>query len=169
MEGGISDGDSVVVCAIINSMKVKTTKSGAQMAFLEIEDLTSGCEAIVFPKVYTTFSSKLQEGGIVVIRGSASVRTDEKPKLTVDEVMLLDDIELKKFSKVYVRMETNNKEMISSLKNIAIVNKGNIPVILYFNDEKKYISTPDEYNVNMSEKCAKSLEMLFGKGNVIAK
>ena len=139
------------------------------MAFLEIEDLTATSEAIVFPKVYTAFSGKLREGNIVVIRGSASVRSDEKPKLTVDEVMLMDDIEVKSFSKVYVRMETNNKDLISALKNVAETNPGSIPVILYFNDEKKYVSTPKEFSVNMTEKCAKSLEKLFGKSNVIAK
>ncbi len=169
VEGGISDGDSLAVCAIINSMKVKTTKSGAQMAFLEIEDITGTAEAIVFPKVYATFSGKLKEGGIVVIRGAASVRADEKAKLTVDEVMLIDDIELKSYSKVYVRMETNNKDLISALGDLASRNRGTIPVILYFNDEKKYVSTPKEYSVNMSKKCAKSLEKLFGTGNVIAK
>ena len=169
VEGGVSDGDSLTVCVIINSMKVKTTKSGAQMAFLEVEDITGTVEAIVFPKVYTAFSSKLKEGEIVVIRGSASVRVDEKPKLTVDDVMLMDDVETKTISKVYVRMNTNSKETILSLKEIADKNRGNIPVILYFNDEKKYVSTPKEYCVNMSEKCAKSLENLFGKGNVIVK
>jgi len=78
-------------------------------------------------------------------------------------------VEIKTISKVYVRMNTNSKETILSLKEIADKNRGNIPVILYFNDEKKYVSTPKEYCVNMSEKCAKSLENLFGKGNVIVK
>ncbi|MBQ7974951.1 MAG: DNA polymerase III subunit alpha [Clostridia bacterium] len=169
VEGGVSDGDSMLICAIINDMKVKTTKSGAQMAFLEIEDMTGTVEAVVFPKVYASFSGKLKEGRVVVIRGSASVRTDEKPKLTAEEIMCIDDIEIRAYSKVYVRMEKNSPELISSLRAISAENKGNIPVILYFNDEKKYVSTPPEFQINMSEKCAKSLENLFGKGNVIAK
>ncbi len=169
VDGGVADGTSMTLCAIINSKKIKTTKSGAQMAFLEIEDSTGTAEAIVFPKIFKAHASKLMEGSVVMLSGSASVRSDETPKLTVEDVKNIDDVQARQISKLYIRLATNSSEAVRVLASIAGRNNGNIPVILYFADEKKYVSAPSQYNVNCSEECIIQLKKAFGDNNVITK
>ena len=169
VQGGISDGDSIIICAIISSKKVKTTKSGSQMAFLEIEDAAGSIEAIVFPKIYKSFYKKLEQGEAVMIKGTASIRADEKPRITVEEVTYLDDLEMPVCSKVYIRTRSDAREKIKALSEISSKYRGYIPVILYFEDAKKYISTPAEYSLDMSDECSNALDLLFGGQNVIKK
>ena len=169
VDGAVADGDSMTICAIINSKKVKTTKSGAQMAFLEIEDSTATAEAIVFPKIFKKYSGLLNPGDVVVLQGSASVRSDETPKLTVEQISSIDNISATAYSKVYIRLETNSADAVNKLAAIAGDNRGAVPVILYFSDEKKYVSTPDKYKLNLSDGCRNLLEKTFGENNVIFK
>ena len=50
VEGGLKDGDMMIICAAIASRKNKTTRSNAQMAFLNVEDVYGSVECIVFPE-----------------------------------------------------------------------------------------------------------------------
>ncbi len=169
VQGGIRDGDSVNICAIIASKKIKTTKNGSQMAFLEVEDAGGTIEAIVFPKIYKSFYKKMEQGEAVLLKGSASIRIDEKPRITVEEVILLDDIDVRSYSKVYIRTRSDCADKLKALAEIAAKNRGNVPVILFFDDTKKYVSTPDSYSLNLSADCKNDLDALFGKDNVIEK
>lgn len=65
VEGGLQDGDMMIICAAIASRKNKTTRSNAQMAFLNVEDVYGSVECIVFPKVLNEFSPLLQEDNLV--------------------------------------------------------------------------------------------------------
>ena len=90
VEGGLKDGDMMIICAAIASRKNKTTRSNAQMAFLNVEDVYGSVECIVFPKVLNEFSPLLQEDNLVAIACRLSIREDEAPKILMQSVQLLD-------------------------------------------------------------------------------
>ena len=90
VEGGLQDGDMMIICAAIASRKNKTTRSNAQMAFLNVEDVYGSVECIVFPKVLNEFSPLLQEDNLVAIACRLSIREDEAPKILMQSVQLLD-------------------------------------------------------------------------------
>jgi len=168
VDGGVSDGDKVVICAVINSKKVKTTKSGSQMAFLQIEDSTGTVEAIVYPKVYQAYSRILDLGKVVAVRGTASVRTDEKPKLVADEIMPLDNIETASV-KVYIKLPSGGNDEIKTLEKNIVSVRGKAPLILYFSDVKKYVTTPESFCVDAGENAINHLKHIYGENNVIVK
>ncbi len=91
VEGGLQDGDMMIICAAIASRKKKTTRSNAQMAFLNVEDVYGSVECIVFPKVLNEFSPLLQEDNLVAIACRLSIREDEAPKILMQSVQLLDE------------------------------------------------------------------------------
>ena len=91
VEGGLKDGDMMIICAAIASRKNKTTRSNAQMAFLNVEDVYGSVECIVFPKVLNEFSPLLQEDNLVAIACRLSIREDEAPKILMQSVQLLDE------------------------------------------------------------------------------
>jgi DNA polymerase-3 subunit alpha len=56
------------------------------MAFLGIEDMVGGVEAIVFPNVYEKCAAAIFEDAIVVLRGKLSFKDEEIPKIIVDKI-----------------------------------------------------------------------------------
>lgn len=167
--GGIADGDKIIICAVINTQKVKTTKNGSQMAFLEIEDSTGAAEAIVYPKVFMQYRGFIRPQSAVVMRGTASVRTDEKPKLIVSDVTPIDNVEIKSKEKLYIRMKENSPSALEGLLANIRFYRGSVPVILYFSDTGKYVSTPPEFSVDSSEEAISALGRIYGAENVILK
>ncbi|MBD2413755.1 DNA polymerase III subunit alpha [Nostoc calcicola FACHB-389] len=86
------------LCAVVmlNIVKKVVTKKGDQMAILQIEDLTTQLEAVVFPKTYERISSLLQVDTRLIIWGKVDRRDDQtqfiledaEPVETVQMVMV---------------------------------------------------------------------------------
>ena len=84
----IRDGAVVKVGAIVNSRKLKSTRGGEMMAFVQLEDTSGGIEMLVFPKVLAACSAKLVEGNIVMVRARVSMREEEDAKLIAESAAL---------------------------------------------------------------------------------
>ncbi|MGJ4849833.1 DNA polymerase III subunit alpha [Bacillota bacterium Meth-B3] len=84
------DGRQVAMGGLIIDKRLKATRSGAMMAFVQLEDLYGVTEALVFPRVYERLGQQLEPGRAVVMTGKLSVREDEAPKLLLDGVRALD-------------------------------------------------------------------------------
>ena len=81
-----SDGDTVRLLALVDSLKQKMTKSKETMAYASIEDLYGAMEMLVFPKTLSHYSNLLKEGAALIVTGRISVREEEEPKLLCDAV-----------------------------------------------------------------------------------
>jgi DNA polymerase-3 subunit alpha len=84
------DRSEVVVGGLITALKRTTTKNGAAMAFLTLEDQTGGVEVIVFPKTYDQSTLALRRDAVVVVRGRLDV-ADQQSKVLADAVIPLDE------------------------------------------------------------------------------
>lgn len=78
---------------IVAEKKLKATRSGNMMAFVQLEDMLGTTEVLVFPKVYERVSALLEQDAPVVMAGKLSVREDESPKLLLDNVAPLDQMD----------------------------------------------------------------------------
>ncbi len=86
-DGGLShDGAVVEMAGMISEKRLKATKSGGMMAFVQLEDLRGATEALIFPRVYEKYQTMLEPETLVVLRGRLSVREEESPKLIPEEV-----------------------------------------------------------------------------------
>jgi len=85
------DGRYVEMAGILAEVKGKSTKKGAYMGFLTLEDLTGQIECLVFPKVYEKYQGMLAADDIVVLTGKLSIREEESPKLLVDKCVPLEE------------------------------------------------------------------------------
>jgi len=86
------DGAKVAVGGILAGLKPVTTRAGANMAFLTLEDQTGQVEVVVFPRVLQTCARLLREEQPLLVRGRLQVQ-EEDVKLLADEVALLRDDE----------------------------------------------------------------------------
>ena len=93
-DGGMSwDQKQVRMGGIITEKKLKAARSGNMMAFVQLEDMYGTTEVLVFPKVYERVSALLTEDAPVVMSGKLSVREEESPKLLLDRVAPLSDVD----------------------------------------------------------------------------
>ncbi len=90
---GIQDNTRVQIAAIVNSRRLKTTRSGEMMAYVQLEDTSGGIEMMVFPKTLTSYSTKLTEGAVLLIKGRVSMREDESAKLIAEGIYTPEEYE----------------------------------------------------------------------------
>lgn len=74
------------LCAVVmlNNVKKVVTKKGDPMAILQIEDLSTQTEAVVFPKTYERISSLLEVDARLIIWGKVD-RRDDKNQFIVED------------------------------------------------------------------------------------
>ena len=164
-DGGMSwDQKTVRMGGLIAEKKLKATKSGGMMAFVQLEDMVGVTEVLVFPRVYERESALLQQDAAVVMSGKLSVREDEAPKLLLDRVAPLKDVDAlpagrprqdpapraysapsRPARKLYLKLTAATRD--AALRILAET-PGGICVMLYMADEKKTYQAPREYWVD---------------------
>lgn len=84
------DGKQVVVGGVIVDTREITTKNGAKMAFVKIEDEHSETEIILFPSTYQQTIGLWERDRIVIVRGKVNAK-DREGNLIQDVKILADD------------------------------------------------------------------------------
>ncbi|MBD2500920.1 helix-hairpin-helix domain-containing protein [Anabaena azotica] len=87
--------EDIRLCVIVmlNGVKKVMTKKGDPMAILQIEDLTSQSEAVVFPKTYERISFLLQVDARLIIWGKVD-RRDEQTQLIVEDAEPVETLQM---------------------------------------------------------------------------
>jgi len=76
----------VKLVAVINRIKtIRTKKDNSLMAFVTLEDESGQIDSVIFPKVYDTVASFIQENMPVYLEGKISLRNDEK-SILIDNI-----------------------------------------------------------------------------------
>jgi DNA polymerase-3 subunit alpha len=89
----------VRIGGVIKGVRPVVTKTGKAMAFVQLEDLTSTIEVIVFPRVFDERRHLLLSDTVVIVRGKVDARAGsgdeeeraEAPKIIADEILAFDD------------------------------------------------------------------------------
>lgn len=84
------DGRSVVVGGAINDVREITTKNGAKMAFVKLEDKFAELELILFPNSYQQTMGLWQRDQVVLVRGKVSAK-DREGNVGEEVKILVDD------------------------------------------------------------------------------
>ncbi|MCD3244933.1 DNA polymerase III subunit alpha [Clostridium botulinum C] len=161
----IKDGDKVIIGGLITNVTRKITKTNSMMAFINLEDLYSSIEVIIFPKTLERFNNTIMEDEIVLVKGRVTKREDEQPKILCDYIEKVVNFSNKKF---YIQVEKKRdvKPTINQIKSIAIRNNGNIPIYICTKDERKKYLISREYWVNNTEEVVNILKQLYGNENI---
>lgn len=68
------DNKTVTIGGVVTAVRSITTKNGAKMAFVKIEDKTGECELIVFPGVYEKLNSVWEQDQVVLAKGKVNYK-----------------------------------------------------------------------------------------------
>jgi DNA polymerase-3 subunit alpha len=138
----------VSVAGVITSVRQHRTKKGDPMAFVEIEDMQTSRELVVFPRTYTASLDDLVEGNLVIVRGKvdASGRT---PKILADNISTkLPDITEAKDS-------LPNQNRSNNMGNVTMIAENSMPydamdngTQFYMEEENPFLNQPPIMNEN---------------------
>ena len=165
------DKQPVAIAGIVTKKTVKTTKNGDSMAFVTGEDRTGEIEVVVFARQYLGSAGLLVTESPIVVRGTISVRDEEKPKILMNscERLLTDD----EFAKdrpqtLYLRVaSTDTPAAVQALAELRHA-PGDRPVVLYDISHARYVRLAD-CKVHISDSLCGTLAALLGPDNVVVR
>lgn len=176
-EGGISyDQRAVSMGGIVAERKLKATKNGNMMAFVQLEDMYGSTEVLVFPKVFERVGHILQKDAPVLLTGKLSVREEDAPKLLLDRAEPLNGGAMPQPAacvperrpaerRLYLKLpEEKRKDALGILEQTP----GRIPVVLCPTDSGRAQRAPERYWVDEGYDFF-ALANLLGEENVVYK
>ena len=180
------DGRNVSVLCEIESIRTKVTKNNETMAFVNIEDMSSTLEMLVFPKVLTRYSQKLRENSIFIVTGRISFREEEQPKLLLSDVYEVDEYSSQNSAAtserttapederqlpktVYLRFSGKDDKNIERISALLRLFSGSLPVHFYYQDTKQQVLVPRSMFAEEGDYLKNRLIDLLGNSNVVYK
>ena len=165
------DGQRVVIAGVISNYKTRTTRNNTLMAYVNLEDDTSGIELLCFSRVLEESGSYIRENAAVLARGKISVRDEKEPQLMVDAIMpLQDNMEMqergeKREKRLYLRFPNREDPRLRKVKLVLSMFPGEEQIILYFEDCKKRVGTRGQCHPALIQDLTERL----GQENVVLK
>jgi DNA polymerase-3 subunit alpha len=130
---GLEKGASVELCAIITSIVRKTNREGKYWAALKLDDGRGTADAMVFANRYDELLSALREDAAVFIRAAALPEESGPPKLSIQEMVNLEDKRVDLPSLISIRIwlkDETSTEKASALNELFVRKRGSTEVRL---------------------------------------
>jgi len=161
------DGQRLTLAGTVASVKKKTTKTNAMMAYVNLEDDSGTLEVIVFPSALERWGDVLTADEAVLLKGRLSLRDDREPQLICDEALRLSNAEREQpaapaASRLFVRLPSFEGHDYVKLKAILTMFPGNMPMVLCSLDSDRREKTGCQNHPLL----LRELERLYGKDNV---
>ncbi len=175
------DGTTLRVLCMVTSLRVQTTKSGAKMAYVGLEDLYGAIEMVAFPKLYAQQEELLQAGQVVLVTGRLDIQEEKEPKLLGERVELVPEQVTAPIEKpappptvakstpragVYLRLPTERGPEQDRARLVLSTSPGDTPVYIRFADSGRMVRTPSDWWVTPHADLLDALRVALGKENV---
>ena len=137
----------VIACGLLKSRRDITTKKGDRMAFIQLEDMESHAEIVLFPKTFKKVEQWLDSYHVFMIKGAVDITSQQKCKIKADECVPIELLlqEWPTISKVSLTMPPRITD--AQMKRIKeLLGKGKIPLELIFheNGQKLRLTTKEK-------------------------
>lgn len=166
----VQDNQEVSVAGILTNLKTNIDKKGKQMAFATLEDFLGQVELVIFSDIFEKFREQIYTDALIWARGRASTKEGEKPKIIVNHLVPLEELNQKLPAKLHLQLGKQDLDSSSfdNLKKLLAFSQGNTPVFLHVftaNQEKVNVRLKN-VAVLLSEKLLVDLKQLLGEENV---
>jgi len=177
-ESRFEDDQIISVAGIVQSIKMKTTRSNSMMAYVTVEDDTAAIEMLAFSNVLNQYGGYLRENSPVVVTGRLSLRDDKEPQIVINRARPISDFEhaapepdpaarpsTPKTGTLYLRLPREDDKLFPKIKAILNMFPGDSGVVLYFADSGKRRGT----RCVLMDSMLTELKNVLGEGNVVLK
>jgi DNA polymerase-3 subunit alpha len=163
--------DEIQVAGMILGLKVQKSKRDQKLyAQAALEDATGKIDLICFSREYEKLSGKLKMEAPVVVRGVLMGEEDAAPKISINAIQALEEVEVKLPSGVRIRvnLERATEETLVGLKSAADAAPGPGKVMLHLEMKGEYavILEPEGMSVAADRGWVERVEALVGRGMV---
>lgn len=157
------ENGNVDVGGMISKMRSIYTKKGQPMAFLTLEDLTGSVEVVVFPELYEKHRDILEEDRVVITRGKPDIREEEEVKIIGEEIKPLP----REPRQLFIKIDSGkDRSHLYRLRELLNNQRGELPVYLYFEDQKKTILLDETYWAHDDPEFVSMLQNAMGADSV---
>jgi DNA polymerase-3 subunit alpha len=165
--------DEIQVAGIIHGLRVqKTKREGKLYAQGSLEDASGKIEIVCFPRDYERLSEQLKIETPVLVRGTITGDEDSAPKISVNGIMALEQVQVKLPSGIRIRINLDRatEQLLAELKSAADAAPGPGKVMLHLERKGEYavILEPEGMSVTADRGWMERVEELIGKGTVQA-
>ncbi len=178
-EKGFQDDQIVSVAGIVQSVKMKTTRSNSMMAYVTVEDDTAAMEMLAFSNVLNQYGGYLRENSPVVITGRLSIRDEKEPQIVINRARPMSDYanqepvpepEMPRENRIhqgtlYLRLPTEDNKLYPKIKAILNMFPGESGVVLFFEDTRQRRGT----RCVIMDSMLTELKNVLGEANVVLK
>ena len=104
---GLAKNSEVALCGILTGIQRRRSKEGKLWASMQIEDLEGAADAMVFSTQYERLMSALTEDKAVLVRGLALPEENAPPKISVQEIVPLENARVNLPALISIRIPVN--------------------------------------------------------------
>ncbi|SFV85832.1 DNA polymerase III alpha subunit [hydrothermal vent metagenome] len=153
----------VRVLALISELRYRSTRSGAQMALINVEDSTTLLNAVVFSKVLESVSEALVADTVVVLSGKINKDYRDEWQLVVDKVEGVDAVKEKYARSFEILLNHKHQTLFEPLSVLLKQNPGQCPVKFRYqvNNAQGSVITRD-YFVKPDQQLIDAVDALLG-------
>jgi len=162
--------ENITTAGIISSVRVLKSKKGDFYAQGTLEDMAGSVEMIVFPEAYRRLQDKVKLEVPVLIRGGLRIEEGANPKLTVNDIIPLDDakVPLARSLRIRIPLGTASEFTVDALHLLCAQRRGEARVL--FDVERPgdfmVVMEAEGYNVQPDRNFIARVEELCGRGAV---
>ena len=165
--------DEIQVAGMILGLRVQKSKRDQKLyAQAALEDATGKIELICFSRDYEKLQGQLKIEAPVLVRGVMIGDEDAAPKIAINSIVALEDVQVKLPGGVRIRINLDRvtEGMLAGLKSAADAAPGSGKVMLYLEMKGEYavILEPEGMSVAADRGWVERVEELVGKGTVQA-
>ncbi len=164
------DGKEIWCFAQIDNYRSVKTKSGQEMGYLALSDITGGMEGILFPKVYARLRSSIVKNSMVFLRGRIQQDEVRGTKLLIEEIRCPSERELaEKTRRLYLKLPSNQSTVTDRVLEVLQKYPGIHECILYFTDTKKSVSTLNRFGISIDDNLLNELKNILNEADIVIK
>ena len=148
-------------CGIIKSKREITTKKGDRMAFVQLEDMDSVCEVILFPKTFAHVEQWLDDYHVFLVKGALDLTSPHICKIKANQFVPLELLlqEAQCIERIQcILPQQFDEEQINKLKELLI--GGAFPLELLFHENGKRIRLKSKQKIALDQETISSIEAL---------
>jgi DNA polymerase-3 subunit alpha len=162
--------DEIYAAGVIASLRVLKSKKGDFYAQANLEDMSGSVDMLVFPEAFKRLQDKVKLEVPVLIRGGVRVEEGSNPKLTVSDIISLEDAKpkLPRSIRIRVPLETASDSTVDALHSLFTQNKGEAKVLFDVERQGDFmvVMEAEGYNVQPDRNFIARVEDLCGRGAV---
>ncbi|MBE6807709.1 MAG: DNA polymerase III subunit alpha, partial [Ruminococcaceae bacterium] len=170
------DGTTIRVLGMVGTVRTQNTRTGAKMAYAQLEDLYGAIEAVVFPKTLAQYEEQFQPGQVILVTGRLDIQEEKDPKLLVERVEPVPEqvpemppapvAAPNPRAGLYLRLASADSKEYETAYNAVKSSPGDIPVYIRFVDTGKMVKTPNDWWVRVNDTLLSHLKQALGEDNV---